>query len=273
MTNHFPQELRNLKQDSFITRLDTLGVNQNFFKANAETVQDTLAPILRKRAVEHLRTAQTVAAKGFRGEHLAAGEGPFEDYLQKQSQNGAWGTDLEAIALGESLGCNIVVTSINSKRANATWPLHFESTDAPTIHLYNDNNYHWTNDPDSWTKGEGNCLYNAFAKAMQQQVNEQSTITSASPTASLHSFLYNEKQAAAEKKILAKQELIQAAIQTAIKNHQTPAEREQQYQEEQQRLSALPSSEREQIAADYRLALKLAQDINPSDDQDTLTYF
>ncbi|MDP3705737.1 MAG: hypothetical protein Q8R24_07480 [Legionellaceae bacterium] len=273
MTQYFTQELLKLKRNSsFLKRLN---VDENIFKSDEETVQDTLAPLLRKRAVDHLRTAQTPAAKSFRGEHVAAGQGPYEDYLKKQAQNGAWGTDLEAVALGESLGCNIVVTSINTQRKDATWPLHFESKDAPTIHIYNDNDYHWTNDPNTWTKGEGNCLYNAVAKALQQQVYDQlaaQTTVSSTPATSLHSFHYNGKQVTSEKKILENQQRIEAAIQTAIQNHQTPAELELQYKIEQERIHNLPESEQQQIKDDYRLALKLAQNIEPSDTQNKLSY-
>ena len=151
-----------------------------FQKSNTQ-VQTELAPVLRSIAVEHLRNAQTPTAKTFRGDHLLVKDEEYTEYLRRQAQNGAWGSDIEAVALGEALGLNIVVTSVYKNRTDATWCLHLQDESLPTIHLYNFGNQHWSNGRNSQTIGNGNCLYNAVAKSLKELVvpKTQNTVLTA----------------------------------------------------------------------------------------------
>ncbi|MDF1758194.1 MAG: hypothetical protein P1U74_07855 [Legionellaceae bacterium] len=235
-----------------------LNVQQELFFENEFVVQDTLAPILRDLAVDHLHNSTSVASRTFRGEGLPKASGKYKEYLAHQQKQGSWASDIEAIALGEALRCNVVVTSIYEDRPDATWCIHLEDRNAPTIHLYNDNNHHWTNDPYSKTKGEGDCLYHAVAKELQK-------IATPAPQKSALVANCIFQRNTAENDILSKQTLIYNALDVATKNHQTPVEMEMAYQKEQIRMSLLSESELDLIAKDYLLALQIAQGIEPKD--------
>lgn len=255
---YFSLKRKPLAESQTFELTDKLKTDVVFFTQDASKVQDVLAPRLRAMAVRHLATSDTAAAKSFRGEYLQVANENYKKYLKKQAQKGTWGSDIEAIALGEELHCNIVVTSIHKDRANATFCLHCESADAPTIHLYNDNNYHWTNDPRSHTKGGGDCLYHAVAKALQRLI-----IPHKLPSAYTSHAIFQRDSL--EKEAIKKQVMINDAIQSAIQRKQTPAEKEQEYEQEKSRILKLPKAEQEQIANDYLFALELALNAEPED--------
>src|SRR3990167_1148092 len=230
---------------------ELLSIHPRDFNESSENIQKKIAPILRKIAVKHLGSAQTPKAKQFRGEHLAATNIPYKKYLEKQKINGTWGTDLEAIALGEYLKYNVVVTSVNSARADCTWCLHLEGLNAPTIHLYNDNNQHWQTEPENFVLKDNNCLYNAIA------LNIKNLISPIKPTSNLSSqslFKTNDRQ----KLAIQNQVLIQSAINKATHDKRSPADLANYYEKEEQRIKKLSSDEQNQILNDYYFAINLA---------------
>lgn len=228
-------------------------IDNDIFKEDTIHLQAKLSPILRQIAVKHLANATTPNAKSFRGEHLPINKSAYQQYLQKQAQNGTWGTDIEASAIGEALHLNIVVTSVYSDRSDATWCLHLEDESAPTIHLYNYENLHWSNNHSDLTLADGNCLFNAIAASLK----ELETPAALKTPLNSHSIF---KYGSTEKETIKKQTLINIAINLAIKNKQTPAEKEIAYLQEQDRIKRLPDAEKEQIARDYAYALQLARE-------------
>lgn len=233
------------------TKNSSLSINPDIFRKSNTQVQTELAPILRSIAVDHLRNAETPTAKTFRGDHLLVKQEEYEEYLRKQAQNAAWGTDIEAIALGEALGVNIVVTSIHRQRSDATWCLHLQDESLPTIHLYNHGNQHWTNGRNSHTIGDGNCLYNAIAQGLKELVEprQQTTVLTANSLFQTGNL---------DKEALESQMRIKNAIDAGLKNQQTPAEKAVAYANEEKRIQRLPDAEKQQIAEDYKLALQIA---------------
>lgn len=228
-------------------------LDPSIFQKNDIEIQKKLAPILKQIAIKHLATAKTPAAMTFRGDHLQVTGQAYQDYLQAQSKSGAWGTDIEAVALAEALELNVVVTSVYKDRTDATWCLHLQDTNLPTIQLYNYGDYHWTNGKDSSTIGDGNCLYNAFAKGLKELVapKQQST-----PLTSNSVF----QAGSSDKAVLESQLRINNAISRAVENHQTPTEKKIAYAEEVKRIESLQPDVQEQIANDYAYALKLARE-------------
>ena len=249
------------EQRAYAMALEQLKVNSVAFN-NELNAQQTLAPKLRELACNHLRTSNTPAAKMFRNECLAAIDQPYEDYLKKQSKDGEWGTDIEAKALGEALKFNIVVTSKIAGRKDATFTLHLESKDAPTIHLYNEGNMHWTNG--SSTLGDGNCLYNAVAKELARQSIPEKTASFKQTS--------NLVTKEVEQKLVATQKSIEAAIQKSIDNHESPAELEEQYKQEQERIESLEDYEKIQIQNDHIFALRIAMGMNAEEAGKGLVY-
>lgn len=233
-------------------------LDKSIFEKDNWQVQRQLAPLLRQIAVNHLATANTPAAKAFRGEYLLVARRPYQTYLDGQKRNGAWGTDIEAIALAETLGFNIVVTSVCKDRPDKTWCLHLQDPKLPTVHLYNYGNYHWTNGKNSSTIGDGNCLYNAVAKELKKLIYPQQHELLNEKHKPLSKNSIFQKDSSTNKKILESQKRIHAAIANAIQNDQTPEQREVAYRKEEERIKKLPKEEQQQIAEDYKLSLQLA---------------
>lgn len=226
-------------------------IDNNIFLHNQESLETELAPTLRQIAITHLETAETPAAKSFRGEHLSINSIDYKQYLAKQAQAGSWGTDIEALALGEALRINVVITSIYKDRSDATWCLHLEAEDAPTMHLYNFKNLHWSSNISTLTKSDVNCLFNAIAK----ELKELEAPAYQTPLNSQSIFKYGS----AAKEIIKKQSLIHKALANALQNQQSPAEKEIAYRKEEERIRQLPTEEKNQIAKDYTYALHLAR--------------
>lgn len=112
--------------------------------SNKHELPDSLALILRNLAMEYLDNLQN------------------NNFIKEPM-----GTDIEAKALADLLGCHLVVTAINSK-TRATNIRHVnqaEQNDAPIIHLK------CVLDPWSYNSqslgDHGDCLYNAMASALE----------------------------------------------------------------------------------------------------------
>ena len=167
---------------SAIKRLETavqkLSQRKTFDDWNDDTVQTELAAKLRKAAIDHLRSSSNPIACNFRGNNAYTHDfnGPL-NFLTVQAKNGTWGTDIEAIALGEFFGVHVVVTPIKGTQIGDLRCLYqAPNADAPVIHLYNSNNNHWHYHADgAKTKGDGNCLYNAFSQALLSYVKPEQT--------------------------------------------------------------------------------------------------
>ncbi len=241
----------------------TLGIHpKTFLTYDAEAIQALLAPTLRKQAIKHLRLSDGVVAKSFRGEYIQSGLGHPHAFLDKQAKNGTWGTYLEATALGEQLGCNIIVTPVRQGVTQEPICLYrADSKKAKTIHLYNSNNTHWY--VDNKTKGDGNCLYNACAQALQTHVQAEFPQTPVSTASQTNLFKIKLDMARSIEQ--------QQRILHAIQQQPTPQEHEATFNQEQERIRQLTPEEQQQIIDDHQYALKLAYDdmgytqANPTD--------
>ncbi|WP_419419001.1 OTU domain-containing protein [Legionella sp. D16C41] len=218
-------------------------------------IQNLFRSKLRKEAMEHLAKSPEIVASSFRGEYQAIGAGSYKWFLEKQEKNAAWGTYIEAVALAEKYKVHLVVTPV--KRGVPQNPICLYRSDAAqakTAHLYNSDNTHWYFD--SETKGDGNCLYNAYAQALfnldiinADKAPVMETVESSLVDLSIFSNNYQAD-------IRARQEAIEAAINEAP----TVAERQQDFEREKERISKLPPNEQKQIADDHAYALRLAQE-------------
>ncbi len=235
-----------------------LGRNPEDFLVDERRIQAMLAGELRRKAIEHLGTANTPVAEGFRGEYINAGQhlhgNPphVEEFLAQQSQDGAWGTYIEAEALGEALGCHVVVTDISGDKVRKPYCLYNAGDNkAEILHLTLENNRHWS--VNNNTRGDGNCLYNAFAQALRQHIVDQ------------HQAEHQDTQPLAAE--IAAVETQKTALLAVICKQPSPEEREQALADEKRRIESLPPEERTQIAEDHKLALKLAlEELEPQPD-------
>lgn len=225
------------------------------------TIQNKFHQMLRKEAIEHLARSKQISARSFRQEYLAAGFGNYQNFLNDQKKNGVWGTYLEGIALSEKYGVNLVVTPVTGGiKQNPICLYRAENPDAKTVHLYNSNNTHWY--VDSQTMGDGNCLYNAYAQELfrlevltpqeagltEKLSPEKSTEVSITELSIFHHKHDDETRTRQE------------AILSAISKAPTPAEKEQDFELERERISKLPPLEQKQIADDHTYALRLARE-------------
>ena len=230
--------------------------------------QTKLAERLRALAIRHLFESEAVVASSFRGESFNAGI-EYKSFLRKQAKNGEWGTYIEAAALGEAYGVNVVVTPISKNQEQKPFCIYRAADPkAPTIHLYNSSNCHWHYHRDgSKTLGDGNCLYNAIAQALYFQSKPAAVATTPlvpKQTASVDAPSTKNKKAsviASNFFTSAESEVIkhQKAIRAAIANAATPAVMKSEYDAEVARVNALSKGERDQIARDHQLALQLAR--------------
>ena len=239
--------------------------------------QKKQAKILRELALQRLRYAEKGTAAGnVRYEYANTREAlggdvslfselvggnpypdEFEDFLKIHSKNGVWGTDLEAIALAEYFNVNLVVTAINKKGEEHTFVLYKnQKPEAPIIHLYNRGNTHWSFLKDgSSTAGDGNCLYNAFAQALQYQIRyeqnrplEQKYMEQTLPTP--EKIEQHKTIVESQKKRL--EELVSKIPDSGVVM--------QSLVEEGDRIKSLSPKEQQQIIEDYKLALQFASE-------------
>jgi hypothetical protein len=202
--------------------------------SNEVEIQAQHASGLRALAIKFLRHSDHVVAKSFRGEYLASGLGSYNAFLNEQAKDKTWGTYIEATALGAALNKNVVVTPIkDGTKQDPICLYRAENQNEDTIHLFNRNNTHWF--INEKTLGDGNCLYNAFAQSLQGRTKQ--------PTLFQH-----------DAEIIAHQK----SIEQSISSQSPPSTLKADLEKEKARISGLEPKEQEQIANDYKLALKLA---------------
>lgn len=233
-----------------------LGRSDKDFLVADETIQDRLRGPLRQKAIEHLRTAATPVAEGFRSQYLYGGQylhgNPphVNTFLDRQSQNGTWGTYIEAAALGEALGCHVVVTDISKGIRRKPYCIYNAGdNDAEIIHLTLEDNRHWSINES--TKGGGNCLYNAFSQALR----------------GLFVAAQREKQPDTQRLSheVAEVKAQREALLAVVKTQPTPEEHKEELALEKARIHSLPPEERVQIEEDHKFALELAlKELEPS---------
>ena len=235
---------------SFLNHLrKKLPIPQAYLEANELNVQQHLAGLLRQQAIDHLRTGKTRIAKGFRGEYERANQETYTRFLNRQMQNGAWATYIEAQALAELFQCNLMITSVTNGKKEAPWPAHTVEQNAPTIHLYNSNNTHWY--VNLHTQGDGNCLYNAFAQALQTIVKPELDRQ--------HALAFNSVFKPSNKKACEDVLNYQHSIASSVVTYQKkPTEQQRADEAEQARLKKLSNAELKQIQDDHDFAMELA---------------
>lgn len=241
--------------DRFISALQHNKIHIDFeeitslLRNNSNSNQIKLSAIIKQIAIKHLASANTLAAKIFRGEHLCNSKKTYQEYLYQKSQNGALGNEIEAKAIGEALQINIVVTSIYTDRSNTTWCLHLAAEDAPTIHLYNSEELYWANNEGF----KSPCLHTAITQELQELTQPLTHRTSLNSNSIF-------KYGSPEKEHIRKQTLIANTVAYALKTQQSPIEKELAYLQEEIRIQELPYAEKEQIRKDYAHALQLARE-------------
>lgn len=258
--------------------IDLLELSEDSFLTDEETLQLKLAPILRKKAMQHLADAKTTVAKGFRGEYGAAhSTSSYQDYLSKQSKDQAWGTDIDAAAVGEFFGFHVVVTPVKKGVTQDTFCLYRASCDnAPVIHLYNSDNSHWFFDPQKPTLANNNCLFNAIAQSLKSIVKTQlkpikqvqpEKIQAASPIETPNLAIPKKTQHSSQKNSLFTRPLnsnehgtieIQKKIQNAISKKSDSQSLKKEFEAEKIRIQDLSPKEQKQIQDDHEFALRLA---------------
>ncbi len=99
------------------------------------------------------------------------GTAAFEEYLQLQARNTAWGEDLDAASLADLLDLTMGVTLVSQEgKESLTYNIRECLEERPRIICYNVAQNHWFFYPADYhgTLGDGNCLYNSFAQALRQ---------------------------------------------------------------------------------------------------------
>lgn len=142
-------------------------------KEDLISVQRKYASTFRQLAIDHLQYGEGPVAEGFRsgGNMVDPSSNSCEEvstaeFLRKQAREGEWGTYIELSGLAERLKFTVVVTTINTHTGKKQDFILYRAEDdkAPVIHLENINNKHWQYN--GYAKGDGNCMYNAVARAL-----------------------------------------------------------------------------------------------------------
>lgn len=231
-----------------------LEIDIDVLNEDETSVQRSLAPILRRMVVNHLRTGKSSVAEAFRLLCPAALLIDTDAYLGEQSQNGVWATDKEAIVLGVLFDCNVVVLDKKNGRADKEYPLHEVSDKtALTIRLNNADNQHWY--LDEKTLGKGNCLYNAVAQFIHRQYKEELALVAKK----------KDTISAAPCRLFSKpvvDEIIrhQKSIASSIAKNLTIEDSKEDGEKWQTKLSSFSKSIQDQIKMDHQLALELAHE-------------
>jgi hypothetical protein len=169
-------------------------------------LQKTLAPLLRKYTLKHLRNNKIPYSRDFADSYeeiRAQSSDPNEAQLQlltaffsQQERAGTWATDVVAGALADLFDVNLVVTPFtaatdsngmiidNTEKEQTTFTIKTSANpERPYINLYVINNMHWYcyRNNRKGTFGDGNCFYNAFAQVCRQIIlfeqADQNTLT------------------------------------------------------------------------------------------------
>jgi hypothetical protein len=151
-------------------------------RADDDILQRTLAPILRKYTMKHLRDLNNKYSLDFALSAPVSGMAEYQDleaYYKWQETNSNWASYIEAGALADLFNITALAamstTHINDRGEATithgnTWPLKVASENRPVMRFYNVNDTHWYCHEYSsgMTIGDGNCLYNAFAILSRQ---------------------------------------------------------------------------------------------------------
>jgi hypothetical protein len=226
------------------------------FHVSKEQIQFDLANKLRQQAIEHLAKSSAPRAQDFRADFAAKHGVPADitppeainKFLKQQAveksetTKATWATEDEAIALAEIYGVNLNITEIDKeKKEGAPQQVHDAGQDAPTINLkfeHTDKGLgnHWFLNQSKDTEADGNCLYNAFAQGLQEQVLLEQVIS------------------AQEEKL---SEFTAKPTLDPIPDTEAPS-------------TAGRADEQQQIQDDYKLALKLArEELEPDSPSET----
>lgn len=158
---------------------------------------------------------------------------------------------------------DVTVSCINRAHESKPFCVHRASDAAhpkPSVHLYNHSNSHWSA-PGGSTRGDGNCLYNAFAQLLRTFVKPKPvSISVPVPDKKDEPVLHTKASFFGNNSVEQKSIQLQHGIEQAIAKQRTPTQVEQDFEVEKVRLAKLSSEEQQQIAEDYKLALALARD-------------
>ncbi len=264
--------------------IDYTEIYQDLEKYDQNQIQGVLAGKLREIAMNNLEQGDGPVAKAFRGEYFPIYQtDDYKSYIDKQKTDGSWGTDVDAISLAEALDCHLVVTSTKDNKTSEPYCLYRSSNpDAPIVYLCNHETQHWSAKGLS-TKGDGNCLYNAFAQALQQDLhlnqNEVSILQNQPESVSKQNAKLTQTVLPAEKVQPSMQhiwnnpwikscdheqniEITRAnkSLVDAISEAPTPEQMKTALLKEMHRIAALPENTKKQIYDDYKLSLQIADD-------------
>lgn len=155
-------------------------------KVEESDFQTILAPFLRERAINHLRTAETSLAQGFReqfelafaglDQHEPGDVSSLPAFFEQQGKAYVYATDIEAGALAEYLGVNFACTRVGPNNYPTDEPMYLyyqaPNEDAITVHLFNSPGTHFFIHEGQFasTVGDGNCLYNGFSQILRQAI-------------------------------------------------------------------------------------------------------
>lgn len=163
-----------------------------FFDLNSTDLQTILAPFLRAFAIKQLTDRKTPRSQEISQYYTDRNyvnteindhrPDNFGDFLNEQSKNSKYGTELEAIALAEVFDVNFACILVHPVTYQPVYSpiIYHEATNAnqPIIRLYNIPGYHYfveKNEPSS-TLGDGNCLYNGFALFLKQFIIKEDNL-------------------------------------------------------------------------------------------------
>ena len=268
-------------------------LDERVFEKSYREVQLELAPLLRQITIDHLKKADTRLTRDLKRAHEKSSNISYDTYLDGQRRlNGVWGSDDEAEALAEVLGFTLMKL-YDRFNPHEPWEAYSGKDGMPTIHLHNYSNVHWSNNRGE-TIGDGNCLYNSFAKELKYLIcpqednllqkdkslqkggsSSKSSNTTQNSIANKNktSYASNSKKpspliqggifSSANKEILESQMRISNSISDPSKSSKTPLQRDIERcieEREERRIQRLPENEQKQITEDYQLALKLAKE-------------
>lgn len=142
-----------------------------FFKTNETKLQKILSSFLREKTVDYMRNAKSECMLNQREkfEMQVLADGPFDEYhtwdslIEGQKKDTKWGTNFEAVALADLLDLGLLV----SWDGRAPRRLREISEGNLIISLFQSGNHWFLEDGSSETLGDGNCLYNAFSRAIR----------------------------------------------------------------------------------------------------------
>ncbi|MDF1683084.1 MAG: hypothetical protein P1U36_00355 [Legionellaceae bacterium] len=169
-----PGNIKTLKQKM----QTTAGIQAGAFYTDEEKIQTQLAGKLRAAVTHNLRYKKGDVAKNFMAHYVQDPKDPIKairqtktanDYVKYMSKDKSWGGMTEVQVLGEMLGVNIRIQPYDKLGHKTSKPYTAFSAgkNAPTLHLNNHAGVHWSARGKK-TTGDGNCLFNACAQALQQ---------------------------------------------------------------------------------------------------------